>query len=169
MNVVGLDLSLTHTGVADGFTGPWVIDPKKLRGIERVDFIANLILINMDERTDLICIEGYSFGSRSSQAHALGELGGVVRRDLWREGFTYIDVPPSTLKTYATGKGNASKALVLVEAVKRLGYDGHDDNEADALWLADMGARLAGYQRPDLPATHLRALDRINKHQEANT
>ena len=161
MNVVGLDLSLTHTGVADGFTGPWVIVPKKLRGIERVDFIANLILINMDERTDLICIEGYSFGSRSSQAHALGELGGVVRRDLWREGFTYIDIPPSTLKTYATGKGNAGKLEVVANARERLGYGGFDDNCADALWLRALGLDLLGEPLVSLPQTHRRALDKM--------
>ena len=52
---------------------------------------------------------------------------------------------------------------MLVEAVKRLGYDGYDDNEADALWLADLGARLDGFDRPALPAGHLKALDKLRK------
>lgn len=103
-----------------------------------------------------------------------GPALGMVHAMFWKtlaERCIHYDavttVPPGTLKMYATGKGNASKSLVLVEAVKRLGYDGHDDNEADALWLADLGARIHGYDRPALPATHLKALDKIRPKASA--
>lgn len=67
----------------------------------------------------------------------------------------------------ATGKGGAAKAQVLAEAIRRLDYQGHDHNEADALWLADMGARLHGYNRPALPGAHLKALDRLRPKASA--
>jgi Holliday junction resolvasome RuvABC endonuclease subunit len=177
--ILGLDLSLTATGWAtihnDGTTHTGTIPDSKGHIADRLDtwgrHLSRIIRDACDAATDghiSIYVEDLAGNQRGAF-----ELG-MIHATFWFELTTEIRrqttmVNATTLKTYATGKGNASKALVLVEAVKRLGYPGHDDNEADALWLADMGARLAGYQRPDLPATHLRALDRINKHQEANT
>ncbi len=46
----------------------------------------------------------------------------------------YEGVPVGTIKRFATGKGNASKADVIA-AVRRLGFSPADDNEADALAL----------------------------------
>ena len=157
--VVGLDLSLTATGIArtDGTT---TTIRSKARGMERLDVITDVALCAVN-LCDLVCIEGYSYGSRSSQAHALGELGGVVRHELWKNGHVYRDVPPSTLKTYATGKGNASKVDVIVAARDRLGYSGTDDNEADALWLRALGLDLLGEPLVSLPQTHRRALDKM--------
>jgi Holliday junction resolvasome RuvABC endonuclease subunit len=39
------------------------------------------------------------------------------------------------IKNMATGKGNATKPMMIKAAQDRLGYTGNDDNEADALWL----------------------------------
>jgi hypothetical protein len=48
----------------------------------------------------------------------------------------YRDVPVGTIKRHATGKGNADKDAVIA-AVRALGFDPADDNEADALALLD--------------------------------
>lgn len=160
--VVGLDLSLTATGIAhpDGTT---TTIRTRTRGMERLGVIAAGILeaVETADTDPFVCIEGYSFGSRASQAHALGELGGVVRWSLWSTGVTYLDVPPSTLKTYATGKGNAGKVDVIVAARDRLGYTGTDDNEADSLWLRCIGLDLLGAPVVKLPQTHRRALTKL--------
>ena len=158
-DVVGLDLSLTATGVFDGL--PSTIKTKH-RGMERIDVIESCVRMVVNACTDpLVMIEGYSFGSRSSQAHALGELGGCVRLMLHRSGVPWVDVPPSTLKTYATGRGNAGKTEVVVAARERLGYTGHDDNEADAMWLWAIGCDLLGEPVVKLPQTHRRALEKL--------
>lgn len=67
-------------------------------------------------------------------AHVYGGLLAVVT--LWCEErkIPYLGVPVGTIKKHATGKGNASKAAVIA-AVKAMGYDPRDDNEADALAL----------------------------------
>nr|CRH06598.1 Putative bacteriophage-related protein [Candidatus Magnetococcus massalia] len=54
----------------------------------------------------------------------------------WAEknGVPYQGIPVGTIKKFATGKGNASKAQVI-HAMKRLGHDPEDDNAADALAL----------------------------------
>lgn len=169
MNVVGLDLSLTATGVATE-AGCEVL-AAKIRGCERLAWIRDqAILVVLNEaavypprRADLVVIEGYSFGSRGRTLYQIGELGGVIRLALHEQGIPFVEVPPSTLKKYATGHGNAGKGEVLAAAIRRLGYDGHDDNEADALWLRAMA--LDFYGLPGwciLPASHQVALDKID-------
>lgn len=55
----------------------------------------------------------------------------------------YRGVPVATIKRHVTGKGNADKKAVI-GAVRRLGFDPIDDNEADALallrWVLDTNA-----------------------------
>ena len=46
----------------------------------------------------------------------------------------YEGVPVGTIKKFITGKGNADKTAVIA-AVKALGHQPEDDNEADALAL----------------------------------
>jgi Holliday junction resolvasome RuvABC endonuclease subunit len=106
----------------------------------------------------LVAIEGYSYASHGRSTVSLAELGGIVRYGLWCEGIIYIDVPPSTLKKYATGKGNADKGAMLVAAVKRLGYEGTDNNEADARWLHAVGMALMGKPVANVPELHRNAL-----------
>ena len=168
MNVVGLDLSLTATGIATN--GGTEVLSTKLRGCERLADLRDEVVGRCrrcgyigQADANLVVVEGYSFNSRNSQSHALGELGGVVRLALHEAGIPYVDVPPAVLKKYATGRGNAGKAEVLAAAIRRLGYDGHDDNEADALWLRVMG--LDAYRVADaspVPAAHRVALDKVD-------
>ena len=161
IKVLGLDLSLTCTGVADPDGITRRIRPGARRDATRLAWIRQQLSVDLDGGIDLAAIEGYSFGSRSSQAHSLGELGGVIRTHLHDQGVAYIAVPPATLKTYATGKGNAGKTAVIIAARDRLGYPGTDDNEADALWLWAFGLDLAGQPPIQLPQLHRRALDKI--------
>lgn len=73
-------------------------------------------------------------------AHAYG--GFMAHLSAWCEQkkIPYQGVPVGTIKKHATGKGNASKAMVI-ESVKRRGHQPSDDNEADALallyWVLD--------------------------------
>ena len=65
-------------------------------------------------------------------AHAYG--GFLATLTAWCEHhqIPYQGVPVGTIKKHATGKGNAGKDLV-VAAMRSLGFDPGDDNEADAL------------------------------------
>lgn len=162
---MGLDLSLTATGVAlpDGTTR--LVKPPVCcnRGMRRLRWIREKILgMVYANQVTHVAVEAYSFGSRNSHAHALGELGGVVRLALAEAGIPYIDVPPSSLKKYATGKGNATKELVLVHAVRRLGYPGSDNNEADALWLRAAGLDFLEAPVVEQPQDSRKALDKVD-------
>ena len=46
----------------------------------------------------------------------------------------YLGIPVKVIKKHITGNGN-SKKEVVIEAVKKLGFNPKDDNEADALAL----------------------------------
>jgi crossover junction endodeoxyribonuclease RuvC len=63
----------------------------------------------------------------------------------WAEANTiaYRGVPVATIKRHVTGKGNADKDAVIA-AVRDLGFDPADDNEADALALLDWALRNGG-------------------------
>jgi crossover junction endodeoxyribonuclease RuvC len=69
-------------------------------------------------------------------------------------------VPPSTLKVYATGSGAADKDAML-KAARGMwpDVDIEDDNSADALLLAAMGARYLGHPCDDVPAERWASLD----------
>lgn len=146
MNVLALDLSLTSTGVALPDGTALTLSPRQ-RGVERLAWYRETILAiaagpHADgmptAAADLVVIEEYAFSRAAAHSHELGELGGVIRLALADHGQPWVAVNPSALKRYATGKGNASKNDMLLAAVKRLGYDGSCNDEADALWLRAM-------------------------------
>jgi hypothetical protein len=72
----------------------------------------------------------------AAAGHAYG--GYLAHLTAWAEAkrIPYQGVPVGTIKRHIAGKGNADKAAVI-EAVRALGFDPQDDNEADALALLD--------------------------------
>lgn len=163
MRILALDLSLTACGWAkntDLLEESGVYAPKG-RGTPRLQDALDWVLPKA-RGCDLVVIEGYAFSARESHAHALGELGGVVRLGLHQLRIPVAEIPPACMKKFATGAGNARKDAVLTEAVKRLRYDGWDHNEADARWLLAMA--LVHYElqgAPQLPAVHLEGLRKV--------
>ena len=94
MNIMGLDLSLTSTGVS--INGSTQVVSTKLKGVERLSVMNHAILeIAKAQNVDIILIEGYSFASRSGQAFSIGELGGCVRMTLWENNIPYVEIPPT--------------------------------------------------------------------------
>lgn len=75
----------------------------------------------------------------TTAAHVYGALMGALQAACERAEVPYVGIPVATIKKHATGKGNAGKALMMSSAVRRwgLGTWGQDDNEADALWVAE--------------------------------
>lgn len=137
---------MTSTGVAN-HTGTFAIR-SKLRGPARLAEIRNRLedIVAPESkppefRAQLVVVEGYSFGSRLNAAGAFstGELGGVVRVLLWEWDIPFVEVAPSVVKKYATGKGNGTKEAVYAAAIRafpELAFETND--EADAQWLYAM-------------------------------
>ena len=147
MQVIGLDPSYTcFAGVL--LTEPnqhtlkeWKTKPNPAR-FQRIETLATGVLEFVTSaqklgRVDLVLIEGYSFGSMQGR-EAAGELGGAVRMAILKRGIPLAEVPPTSLKKYVTGKGNAQKNEVMMFCLKKWGYQAPDDNAADAFALAHL-------------------------------
>ena len=88
-----------------------------------------------------VAMEGTVLASHS--ALALGELSATVKLELWSRSILPLQIPPMTLKKYATGKGTAKKQEMLLQIYKRYGVEFNDDNAADAYSLARLAAGIA--------------------------
>lgn len=101
-----------------------------------------------------IAMEGTVLASHS--ALKLGELAGMVKLSIWdyfdgntnsvipfeEHVRTPLQIPPMTLKKYATGKGTAKKQEMLMQIYKRWGIEFNDDNAADSYALARLAAEI---------------------------
>jgi crossover junction endodeoxyribonuclease RuvC len=98
-------------------------------------------------RPKYLFIENYAHNAQGKGVIQLGEFGGVLRHNI-HEFFTFFaEVPPTVIKKFATGKGNANKAAVISAIVSRYGVQVKTDNEADAYALAQLGAVVTGYEK----------------------
>jgi Holliday junction resolvasome RuvABC endonuclease subunit len=167
IRILAFDLSLAATGIAEPGGQLSTYKPAS-KGDERLADIANEIEMvsyyrPRDPRpaADLVVIEDLPMGLRNAAAGALGMLHGAVRLVLLRNRVPYLTVPPATLKTYATGRGNCTKPDMRMELFKRTDTDVADDNQCDAAWLRLLGLDLLGQSELELPAKHRRALDKL--------
>jgi len=88
------------------------------------------------------CIEGASHGS-SSQGDKLGQVRGVYELALRDLGCVALEVPPQSLKKFASGSGGATKERMLKTARERWPeIDFRTDDLADAMWLAEFARAL---------------------------
>ena len=164
MNIMGLDLSLTSTGIS--INEKTFIITSKLKGAARLSEISTIILNScLEHQVRCVAIEGYSFASRNSQAHSIGELGGAVRMRLYENGIDYVEIPPTCRAKFATGKGNASKGEVIsaVSAKTRLVFSGAGGNdECDAWVLEQMALTKLGDSKWEWSKEQLSALDKVD-------
>lgn len=164
IKVLGLDLSLTSTGVSiDGETSTIAV---KSKGTERLSDISKTVIeLAISNSVDVAIIEGYSFASRNSQAHSIGELGGVVRLRLWESRIPYVEVPPTSRAKFATGRGNAGKTEVMSAVSARTGivWSGKGaDDMCDAWILEQMCLAYLGHSEIDWPIANLEALKKVD-------
>lgn len=168
-SVIGLDLSLTSTGVAtaDG-TMTIVSEPygtslyqRHLRLGELLDQITAVLPSGLVT----VVVESPSLGQKR-QAGTLDRNGlwWLVVSSLIIDGVRVVEATPATVKKFATGKGTAPKPDLRMALYKRAGLDIADDNQVDAWWLRQIGLHLLGHpDRLALPAVQLSALDKIDK------
>ncbi|MGH3998062.1 MAG: hypothetical protein ACRDTJ_11435 [Pseudonocardiaceae bacterium] len=162
--VLGLDLSLTGTGVADGGAATRTVFAGDRRDEARLDWIVTEVFDRYLDRLwlpDLVVMEGLSYGSTGGKAAERAGLHWLIRVGLHTLGVPCAVVPPATLKVFATGKGSADKTAMAISALKRAGVEFGDDNQCDAWWLRAMGLAHLGAPVVDLPMAHLRALGKV--------
>jgi crossover junction endodeoxyribonuclease RuvC len=111
---------------------------KKQNGIQRVDsFLGWANDIMEIYRPRAVFIEGYGYANKYSLA-TLVEVGTAIRLALHAHGCEYVEIAPSALKKFATGKGNSKKEQIMLAVFKKWGFDPETNNIADAYVLAKM-------------------------------
>jgi len=110
---IGLDLSTTnsglvelHNGVLHKFT---LISPNKEKDIydRSAEVIENILLWDIPSNAKIVIESGALYGK--GKRNELAMLNGAVFYCLKMKGFDVSMIPPSKLKKWAVGKGNAKK------------------------------------------------------------
>ena len=150
MKIIGLDLSLNKAGVAaiDGdasiYQAETLRTPQKVIAAgahARLEWVRS----GIDERVqrvkpDAAVVEAPAYGAKGTAVHQLAGLWWIITHDLWKLGVPYVSISPGSCKLYASGDGSADKDAMILATARAFGdFDG-DNNAADALWLAHMGA-----------------------------
>lgn len=169
MLVAGIDPSLTGCAVSifghegDPVTVSFGSSPSDGLGprFQRFDTLCTKV-VECAAAASLCCIEGYSFASKGGKAFDRVEFGALLRWRLMLAGVKLIEVPPTTLKLFAAGKGNADKTAMALAVYKRWRVELPDDNHVDAYALARMAAVLAGFAQAETDAQR-RAIDSLTK------
>ncbi|MCW1823176.1 gp6 protein [Mycobacteroides abscessus subsp. massiliense] len=163
--VIGLDLSLTGTGLAaisletgDLATAvhrsPAPADDSLGAHVQRhrelIDGIVQQVLACAPE---LVVVEGLQFSVREKDSSLTrrGFLWWAVAEGLVRGGAPIVEVAPSQIKQFATGKGNASKAEVVAayaSAWPDAARGSNIQDRADAAFAAALG--VAWLRRGDV-------------------
>jgi Holliday junction resolvasome RuvABC endonuclease subunit len=140
VKVIGLDVSLNHWGIVSLLDGElenyWFVTtensivkklkehsifidlPKRSKEESQIFSIKRLaalekMLINFlkEHPVDYYGIEDYAFAMQQG-SHQLGEMGGMVRLNLYKAGKLFRLHDPNSIKMFSTGNGSADKNLM---------------------------------------------------------
>lgn len=91
---------------------------------------------------DLVCIEGFSFGSKGQGVSTQYGVGFSIRFALQNMGIKFLEPTPSQVKKFATGKGNTSKDNMVIPIFKTWKFEHKSDNVRDAFVLAHIARSI---------------------------
>lgn len=157
-DVLGIDPSLTGTGIAVVGPSRCYTATVKTSGTRtdtltardgRLARIADRVADFTTSTIGLAVIEGPAMASHTGNLLDRYGLWWRIVHRLHQRDIPVAVCPPTTLKKWATGKGNADKIAVAL-GIARLwpAASPADDNQADALGLATMGAQFHGLALP---------------------
>lgn len=144
---VGIDQSYSGFGITlyhDDLQWQSTVAKFDSRGVDRLMEIWDHVFKSLNGYYIVdVAMEGYAYGSQ--MANMAGELGGVVKLCLLTQFDRYpLIVPPTSLKKYITGSGNASgKSQIMLWVYKTWKVELLDDNAADSYGLARIASKYA--------------------------
>lgn len=164
MIVLGLDLSLTSTGIA-GADWTEVLKPKKNLSFERLRFLRDGVAEYLEIfQPDLVVVEGPSYNSTGGHEHERGGCWWLVMERVDWLGIPIGVAPPTNIKKYATGVGGGPKSgkdFVVLSAARHFPWFEGGNDEADALWACAMGYDHLTEPLAKMPAVNRTALEKV--------
>lgn len=162
MRYVGIDPS-TKTGLAILDKSGNIINVEEITSKQKKDphrFVdIAMQIIDQLEPTDIVTIEGFSYGSKGKGVSTQYGLGWIIRYFLFERGYDYFEVSPTAVKKFATGKGNTKKDEMVLPIYRHWGFEHSSDNVRDAFVLAKMAQGLKGISK--LTKYQIEVLDKI--------
>lgn len=140
---VGIDPSLAGSGLVILDNGANVLEEVSLKaGTEddplRFMKLTQRIRKHLNPATDRVLIEGFSFGSRGKGVSSMYGIGWCIRIMLTQEVFKWEEVPPASLKKFASNKGNAKKEDLVLPVFKKWGFESSSNDITDGYIMARM-------------------------------
>ncbi|MFF5285225.1 hypothetical protein [Streptomyces sp. NPDC013171] len=164
LRVMGLDLSLTSTGVCLP-TGTTVrIKTRQRDGDHRIrqvrDFVRDALTV---EAPHVVVIE--DLPKHAMAAGLTAKVHGPVVCELLDAGVPYAYVVPATLKSFACDHGSADKRRMAAAAYLAAGAEFVDDkggDQCDAWWLRAAGHEHYGQRLFELPQAQVDRLSKVS-------
>lgn len=149
----GLTILDRNGNYLDGFE----IAPDTSDKTVKICEIVETIFDNL-ELGDVIAIEGFSFGSKGKGIDFQFGLGHAIRLELYRQNMKWIEVSPTQVKKFATGKGTTKKENMILPINRLWGFEHESNNVRDAFVLAQVarsvqtGSTMTEYQQDVIEA-----------------
>jgi Holliday junction resolvasome RuvABC endonuclease subunit len=160
IHILGLDLSLTGTG-AVRYKLPWSGDFKDIESLHvgrklskdaseydclcRLKYLRDEIL-DMAQGCQVAAVEQYAFSRGESRAHALGELGGVVKLALLNAGLEVVPLTASHARSCLGKFPRKAPKDHVAELVRKLGCPELWSKDIIDAWVVSNGWAVAnGY------------------------
>lgn len=145
MNLLAIDPATKSGWATAEAYGCWDISirPNESDGIKWLRFKARLEEVCQLANISIIVYERPAGRHTNAVIHH-AKLVAIIETFCAEHNIEFKGYSSTRIKKHATGKGNCSKAAMVLAAHELLGYDGEDDNEADALWLYSLAAEDLG-------------------------
>jgi len=164
MKVVGLDLSTRSIGIGlasqDGVCA-YLYKPES----SKLSTIVSGTLMSIEriipkDKISAIFIENYAFGmfGKTASGTKLAEVGGGVKYVFEIIKIPVYMVAPTSIKKFATGRGNAKKDEIRLAVYKKYGLEYETSDECDALMIADFGYCVITNDQKNLTKTAIKQI-----------
>jgi len=140
LKILALDPA-THCGwaISRDVFGVWNLTPKRDEsiGMRLIRLRSKLNEVLTSENINLVVFERPG-GQHKNAIIVQSEIQGQIKVVCEDFKIEYRAYSSQEIKKYATGKGNSGKPAMIKAAQDKLGYQGENDNEADALWILEL-------------------------------
>lgn len=138
MKIAAFDLG-SNIGIAENLTNPegnalgWVLSGERQSRLAQLQLHLEWFFSQQARQFDVVIYER-PFARGLGATRALWGYAGVLEAVALNFQVPTIDMPPKTIKAFATGDGKADKQA-MIAAAQIMGYCGENEHEADAWCL----------------------------------